>query len=82
MSILKKAKYKPWNKTCPFGRNPKKISYKDIETLKKYLSPRGRIFPSQMTGVSAICQRALAREVKKARHMALLPFVNYDATAQ
>lgn len=82
MSILSKSKVKPQNLSCPFGRNPKKISYKNSDMLKKYMSPRGRILQRELTGVSAICQRKLAQEIKRARFLALLPFVNYEAAAQ
>ena len=53
----------------------KAIDYKDINTLKYYLSERGKINPSRITGVSNKDQRKLAREIKRARHLGLLPFV-------
>jgi small subunit ribosomal protein S18 len=58
---------------CPEGRC---FDYKDIETLRRYISESGRIKPRRQTGNCARCQRQLAREVKRARHLALLPFVN------
>jgi small subunit ribosomal protein S18 len=51
------------------------IDYKDIETLKKFLNPHGKILPRRRTGLSAHSQRALALAVKRARFMALLPYI-------
>ncbi|OIP33335.1 MAG: 30S ribosomal protein S18 [Deltaproteobacteria bacterium CG2_30_63_29] len=50
------------------------IDYKDVQLLKRFLSPRGKILPSRITGVSAKYQRKLAKAIKRARHIALLPF--------
>jgi len=58
---------------CPDG---KCFDYKDVDTLKRYISESGRIKPRRQTGNCARCQRQLAREVKRARHLALLPFVS------
>jgi small subunit ribosomal protein S18 len=64
--------------SCPFGGNPDLIDYKDYNNLrKKYTTTRGRIMPGSKTGVSARCQRKLALSIKRARFMALLPYVNY-----
>jgi small subunit ribosomal protein S18 len=68
---------KPMYATCPFGRDTSKIDYKDIELLSKFISPRGRIMPRTHTGVSAKAQRKLAASIKRARMIALLPFVDY-----
>ena len=62
--------------SCPFNGRKELIDYKDVYKLKKYVTTRGRILPSERTGVSPACQRKLAREVKKARFMALLPYNN------
>ena len=63
-------------KTCPFsGSNAPKIDYKDVKLLQRYLSERGKIVPSRITAVSAKKQRELARAIKRARNLALLPFV-------
>ncbi|HTH93382.1 MAG TPA: 30S ribosomal protein S18 [Candidatus Paceibacterota bacterium] len=51
------------------------IDYKDVESLKRFLNPNGRILPRRRTGLSAKNQRSLAEAVKRARFMALLPFV-------
>jgi|FLYN01.1.fsa_nt_gi small subunit ribosomal protein S18 len=57
---------------CPDGPC---FSYKDPDTLRKYISETGKIKPRRQTGNCARCQRELAREIKRARHLALLPFV-------
>ena len=51
------------------------IDYKDVESLKRFLNPNGRILPRRRTGLSAKNQRSLAEAVKRGRFMALLPFV-------
>jgi len=63
-------------KICPFcaDRN-QKIDYKDADTLSKYISERGKILPKRVTGVCAIHQRQLAVAIKRARIVALLPYV-------
>jgi len=73
----KKAKIIKVEENCPFGGDPSKVDYKDVYKLKKFITPRGRILPSSRTGVSAICQRKLALSIKRARYLALLPFVDY-----
>ena len=63
-------------KSCPFtGPDGQKIDYKDVKTLQRYISERGKIVPSRITAVSAKKQRELARAIKRARNIALLPFV-------
>jgi small subunit ribosomal protein S18 len=63
-------------KRCPFTEaGIKQIDYKDIETLTKFITERGKILPRRITGVSAHHQKLLAQAIKRARHMALLPFV-------
>ncbi len=57
---------------CPEGRC---FDYKDIDTLKRYITETGKIKPRRQTGNCSRCQRELAREIKRARHLALLPFV-------
>jgi small subunit ribosomal protein S18 len=51
------------------------VDYKDVETLKKYLNPHGKIMPRRRTGLTAATQRNLAEAVKRARFMALLPYI-------
>jgi small subunit ribosomal protein S18 len=63
-------------KQCYFSQNNiKHIDYKDIEVLKKFLNPHGRMLSRKKTGISAKYQRKLAEAVKRARFMAILPFV-------
>lgn len=67
---------KPKKKVCYFTKNHiKHIDYKDVELLRKYISPTGKITPRRIMGTSAKYQRMLARAIKNARYMALLPFV-------
>ena len=61
---------------CYFSQNNIKfVDYKDVELLKKFLNPHGRIMGSRRTGISAKYQRLLALAVKRARFMGLLPYV-------
>ena len=63
-------------KSCPFsGKNAPKIDYKDVRTLSRFMSERGKIVPSRITAVSAKKQRELARAIKRARNIALLPYI-------
>jgi small subunit ribosomal protein S18 len=63
-------------KTCPFsGTNAPAIDYKDVKLLQRYVSERGKIVPSRITAVSAKKQRELARAIKRARNLALIPFL-------
>ena len=57
------------------SNNIKHIDYKDIEILKKFLNPNGKIVSHKRTGVTSKNQRALALAVKRARFLGLLPFV-------
>jgi small subunit ribosomal protein S18 len=50
------------------------IDYKDLDTLKQYISETGKIIPSRITGTKAKYQRQLATAIKRARYMALLPY--------
>lgn len=63
-------------KICPFtGEGAPKIDYKDVKLLQRYISERGKIVPSRITAVSQIKQRELAKAIKRARYLALLPYV-------
>ena len=63
-------------KSDPFaGPNAPKIDYKDVRLLQRYISERGKIVPSRITAVSAKKQRELARAIKRARFLGLLPYV-------
>lgn len=63
-------------KVCAFcaKENPLVIDYKNPEVLKKYISERGKILPRRATGTCAQHQRALTTAIKRARHIALLPY--------
>lgn len=64
-------------KVCYFTQNKvTHIDFKDVELLKRFINERGKILPRRVTGTSAKWQRPLAVAIKRARHMALLPFVN------
>lgn len=63
-------------KQCFFSQNNiKYVDYKDIELLKKFLNPHARMQGKKKTSVSARSQRQLSEAIKRARFMALLPFV-------
>jgi len=62
-------------KFCRFtAENVKEIDYKDLETLKAYVSETGKIVPSRITGTKAKYQRQLGTAIKRARVLALLPY--------
>ena len=61
-------------KVCVFCGKDNTIDYKDTAKLKKYLSERGKILPRRITGTCAKHQRALTAAVKRARHVALMPY--------
>lgn len=66
---------KPRKKVCYFTKNKiKTIDYKDVELLKRFISPSGKITSRRATGTSAKYQRMLAIAIKRARYMALLPY--------
>jgi len=69
------ARYFRRRKFCRFtAEGVKEIDYKDLETLKAYVSETGKIVPSRITGTKAKYQRQLATAVKRARFLALLPY--------
>ena len=55
---------------------PVAIDYKDVKTLLRFIDPYGQIEPIGKTGLTAKQQRQLAREIKRARHLAMMPFVS------
>jgi small subunit ribosomal protein S18 len=64
-------------KTCPLSeKGAPAVDYKNVRLLSKFISERGKIMPRRITSVSAIKQRELATAVKRARALALLPYVN------
>ncbi|MBQ9735083.1 MAG: 30S ribosomal protein S18 [Clostridia bacterium] len=73
--VKKFVKRIPRKKVCAFCQNKvETIDYKDINTLKKYITEGGKILPRRMTGVCAKHQRVLAKAIKRARLVDLLPF--------
>ena len=62
-------------KVCRFCSQKTKIDYKDADTLRRYTTERGKILPRRITGTCAKHQRRLALEIKRARALALLPYV-------
>lgn len=64
-------------KYCRFtAEGVTEIDYKDIETLKNYVTETGKIVPSRITGTNARYQRQLSRAIKRARYLALLPYTD------
>ena len=69
---VKKKKY------CRFKKaGIKYVDYKDAEFLKKFLNEQGKLLPRRLTGTSQKYQKKVATAVKRARHLAMLPFVTY-----
>lgn len=63
-------------KVCFFTENKiKYIDYKDVDLLRRFISDRGKILPKRVTGTKAGYQKELSVAIKRARHMALIPFV-------
>lgn len=75
--IVKKPIRRPSRKkVCAFCADKvEKIDYKDVAKLRKFITEKGKILPRRMSGVCAAHQRELATAIKRARKMALLPFV-------
>jgi len=71
---------RPYNfkkRSCPLsGRDAPKVDYKNVKLLKKFISEKGKMLPSRITSVSAKKQRELSKAIKRARFLALLPYVN------
>ena len=65
-------------KVCWFTQNKVEPDYKDVRIISRYITERGKIVPRRLSGVSAKNQRKLAIAVKRARHLALLPFVSQN----
>ena len=73
----RRARYVPGRKFCSFcSEHVKVIDYKEPARLQRYISDRGKILPRRGTGTCAKHQRALALAIKRARHLALLPYVS------
>ena len=72
----RKPRYAPTRKVCSFCADKgEAIDYKDAGKLRSYISDRGKIAPRRRTGTCAKHQRSLATAIKRARHLALLPYV-------
>lgn len=66
-------------KTCPFsGPDAQTLDWKDVRTLSRFISEQGKIVPRRISFVSHKKQRELAKAIKRARFMALMPYVNND----
>ena len=64
-------------KICRFTQNDiKYIDYKDVKLLQRYITEQGKIIPKRITGTRSKYQRELAVAIKRARHMALMPYVS------
>jgi small subunit ribosomal protein S18 len=71
------ARYFRRRKFCKFtAEGTKQIDYKDLETLKAYVSETGKIVPSRITGTKARYQRQLSTAIKRARYLALIPYTD------
>ena len=71
------ARYFRRRKFCKFtAEGTKEIDYKDLETLRDYISETGKFVPSRITGTKARYQRQLATAVKRARYLALIPYTD------
>lgn len=68
-------KLKPVNEVCPFCEGKREPDYKDYQFLANFLTDRARIIPASRSGVCAKHQRKLGREIKRARFLALLPYI-------
>ena len=73
--MRKKGGMRRRKKVCVFCGKDNVIDYKDTAMLKKYVSERGKILPRRITGTCAKHQRALTVAIKRARHVALMPYV-------
>lgn len=68
---------RPRKKVCAFCvENVDHIDYKDVAKLKRYVSERAKIIPRRVTGTCARHQRELTQAIKRARHVAFLPYIN------
>lgn len=68
-------------KSCPFsGPHAPAIDWKDVRLLGRFVSERGKMMPSRITAVSQKKQRELSQAIKRARYMALMPYVKQDTS--
>ena len=75
MPMRKKGGLRRRKKVCVFCGKDNVIDYKDTNKLKRYVSERGKILPRRITGNCAKHQRALTVAIKRARHVALMPYI-------
>lgn len=74
-SSMKRRPMRRRKKVCVFcGKENNEIDYKDVNKLKRYVSERGKILPRRITGTCAKHQRAMTVAIKRARHIALMPY--------
>ena len=67
------------NRGCPFcAAGIQEIDYKDIKSLYRYVTENGKIIPGRMSGLCRFHQSAVTKDIKRARNVALMPFVNND----
>ena len=74
-SSMKRRPMRRRKKVCVFCGKDNVIDFKDINKLKRYISERGKILPRRITGNCAKHQRALTVAIKRARHLAMMPYV-------
>ena len=75
--VVQRGRHAKRRKICTFCADKvEHIDYKDTPRLRRYLSERGKILPRRITGTCAKHQRELTVSIKRARHIAMLPFVN------
>ncbi|MEN3026762.1 MAG: 30S ribosomal protein S18 [Chlorobiota bacterium] len=70
-------KRKARRRSNPLGRG-RYVDYLNIPLLQNFINEEGKILPRRLTGVTAVQQRRIAKAIKYARHLALLPFLGYD----
>lgn len=68
-------KQKPVKKNCPFCKGDREPDYKNVEELRSYITERGKIMGKARTGLCSKHQKRVDQQIKRARHLAYLPFV-------
>ena len=76
---IKKERKNPTAKNCYFSETGTKQDYKEVLVLRRFINDRGKIIPQKYSGLTAKNQRRLAKEIKKARYMGLLPYTDRHA---
>jgi len=71
-----KKKLQPVAENCPFCKKEAILNYKEVDVLKKSISERGKIIGKDRTGICSKHQRGLTKEIKRARFLALLPYIS------